>query len=81
MAHRKREHAAMVRDCNEYLKGNCRFISEACWFSHGDNVSNGGGLDNSKNQSSQSDFQKVRENLKPPFSNHNQEKETKQQNQ
>jgi hypothetical protein len=34
MTHRKAHHKSFVRTCTNSLKNNCRFESNACWFSH-----------------------------------------------
>ena len=34
MMHRKKDHPNLVRECNNFQEGKCRFQNEFCWFKH-----------------------------------------------
>ena len=34
MSHRKKEHKMIIKNCNEFLRNNCRFQNEMCWYKH-----------------------------------------------
>ena len=77
MKHRKTDHKTDVRVCNQFMEGKCRFKEEACWFSHHIVIDE---EDEQKNmETEESVFQKVQENLKPPFLSQNQKKMSQSQ--
>ena len=84
MVHRKSLHEETIKTCNKYLSKSCRYKNETCWFKHDEkemNVENTNEevmevKDNNTNQVNDDAsitielvFQKVFENLKPPFQN------------
>ena len=34
MNHRKQTHSSIIRPCNNFANGNCRYQSKFCWFVH-----------------------------------------------
>ena len=74
MTHRKNDHKTVVRDCNQFMDGKCRFKEEACWFNHNAVFDDEDEQENMNNGIKQSVFQKVQENLKPPFQSQNSKK-------
>ena len=75
MIHRKKNHPKVVRPCDMFLKKNCRFRDDSCWFLHAsesdDKIENEEVDDDViiEEQKDQSVFQKLSLNLKPPFKN------------
>ena len=63
MIHRKSEHANIVQDCQEFKKQQCRFNEDFCWFKHTVKEIEVEQMDTESKQV----FQKVMENLKPPY--------------
>jgi hypothetical protein len=79
MIHRKKDHTEALKICNNFISNTCRFKSEACWFRHeeDDNKENSQEvIDDEKDnlnddvEMSESVFQKVSMNLKPPYQKH-----------
>ena len=74
MLHRKIEHRNLVRICNNYVKNNCMFQNKSCWFLHEEESfefeehleKEDEEISENKTESD-SDFQKVFQNMKPPI--------------
>ena len=57
-----------LRDCIQFKQNDCRFEEWACWFKHlNDDSNDDGDKDTEETEESELVFQKVSENLKPPF--------------
>ena len=74
MIHRKTNHTNIVKVCNQYLNGQCRFRDESCWFSHEPiNVHKSNNYDDIRkengNINQEQVFQRVSEDLEPPIIN------------
>ena len=63
MIHRKKEHASIVKDCEEFIKNQCRYQEDFCWYKHATKETDDEIMEIESNQV----FQKVSENLKPPI--------------
>ena len=79
MSHRKIQHRSILRECNLFKDNKCRFKEESCWFKHENIVENDAENEHGENASQKSVFQKVQENLKPPFQDSNQQKMNQKQ--
>ena len=73
MIHRKRIHKSMVRKCTDYIKYQCRFQEKFCWFVHENeemeienSIENDQNSKETEHNETNSVFQKVKEDLKPP---------------
>ena len=72
MIHKKEKHRHLVRTCNLFIDDKCPHNDSMCWFIHEDNFIDKDVDENSdieEQQTSQSVFQEVLENLKPPIGN------------
>ena len=72
MIHKKEKHRHLVRTCNLFIDDKCPHNDGMCWFIHEDNFIDKDVDENSdieEQQTSQSVFQEVLENLKPPIGN------------
>ena len=70
MVHRKKEHGSIIKPCNLYQDNSCRFTNESCWFRHNlENDDNNIQEEDVDDEQMETDsvFQKVWENLKPPL--------------
>ena len=81
MTHKKKNHRGAVRRCQNYLKDNCRFHSNFCWFLHEDermeaeeNIETKDDDKEHNKKGNESVFQKVPENTEPPIPNQSEEK-------
>ena len=81
MKHRKRNHPGLVRKCSLFTQNNCKFENDACWFIHEEEMETEENAteDNFKEacnnkRESDSDFQRVFVNLKPPITEHKKQK-------
>ena len=70
MSHRKINHSDILQQCNQFLKGSCRFQNQYCWFKHSleskENDKSDGVIEEEKEIETPSVFQKVVKNPKPP---------------
>ena len=73
MLHRKIKHASHVRICQSFSKNNCRFPDNLCWFSHTEepmetdvNLEDEDEEISEEGEESNSVFQKIYRNPKPP---------------
>ena len=78
MIHRKKEHKTVVRVCNLFLDGKCRFKETSCWFNHEEMNEYKSENEDINNKTEESVFQEVQENLKPPIQ-HQQSKSKSQE--
>ena len=78
MIHRKKEHKTVVRVCNLFLDGKCRFKETSCWFNHEEINEDKSENEDINHKTEESVFQEVQENLKPPFQ-HQQSKSKSQE--
>ena len=74
MIHRKLSHVSAVRICNKYNQNKCYFPNNTCWYLHEEEMETdeSDAKDNENeeeenNTDSESGFQKVFVNLKPPI--------------
>ena len=72
MIHRKSVHKSKVRKCTNFMQNNCKFENKACWYMHDQEEMDidediGKDKETDKEDVSDSVFQKVMENLKPPI--------------
>ena len=76
MSHRKKEHKMIIKNRNEFLRNNCRFQNELCWYKHevvnkeSDMESNAGKESNDKNKNGDngdSVFQQASKKKEPPL--------------
>ena len=69
MAHRKKNHSDIIRQCTQFNQNCCRFQEEACWFKHDIANKKDANKDEARtsNDEDNSVFQKATTNLKPPF--------------
>ena len=72
MIHKKEKHRHLVRSCNLFIDDKCPHNDSMCWYVHEDNFINENFDENNKiedQRNTQSVFQEVQENLKPPIGN------------
>ena len=65
MKHRKRSHKSLIEPCSKFLKRECPFQEEFCWFKH-ENLEEDK-IDENKEDKSNSGFQEAPKPLKPPL--------------
>ena len=73
MVHRKSTHRELVSTCKNFLRNDCMFADKACWFLHEEEemeIEEGIQKENDKKDNhnkTESVFQKVFENIRPPI--------------
>ena len=74
MIHRKEMHLDVVRFCNLFIQNKCPYNEDSCFYKHTENGNNEDDhgeddVQNADDQTTESVFQNVRQNLEPPLRN------------